>query len=86
MARHSGGAGLERRAGPEGRHGACLDAQGAAAWTSWQSKQHLTGRGAVEDFANNRQMNRFTWYRATDWSKPYPGDSKVLTPNEVPLS
>ncbi|MGN6722443.1 MAG: phosphoesterase [Marmoricola sp.] len=57
----------------------------AAAWTAWQSKQRLTGKNAVEDFANNNQMNRFTWYQTTNWSKPYPGDSKVLTPNQVPL-
>jgi hypothetical protein len=56
----------------------------AAQWTQWQSKQHLTGPTAQPDYANNQQMNRFTWYQTHNWSTPYPGDSKVLTPDHVP--
>ncbi|MCW2645552.1 MAG: phosphoesterase [Pseudonocardiales bacterium] len=56
----------------------------AAQWTQWQSKQHLTGPGARPDYANNEQMNRFTWYQTHNWSTPYPGDSKILTPDQVP--
>jgi YVTN family beta-propeller protein len=56
----------------------------AAQWTQWQSQQHLTGPGAQPDYANNEQMNRFTWYQTHNWSTPYPGDSKILTPDQVP--
>jgi hypothetical protein len=56
----------------------------AAQWTQWQSQQHLTGPGARPDYANNEQMNRFTWYQTHNWSTPYPGDSKILTPDQVP--
>jgi hypothetical protein len=56
----------------------------AAQWTQWQSQQHLTGPGARPDYANNEQMNRFTWYQTHNWSTPYPGDSKILTPVQVP--
>jgi len=56
----------------------------AAEWTAWKSHQRLTGNKAVPDFANPEQMNRFTWYDSHNWSTPYPGDSKILAPNEVP--
>jgi YVTN family beta-propeller protein len=58
--------------------------QVAAQWTQWQSHQHLTGPTAVPDYANNEQMNRFTWYQTHNWTTPYPGDSKILTPDQVP--
>jgi YVTN family beta-propeller protein len=58
--------------------------QVAAHWTQWQSQQHLTGPNAVPDYANNEQMNRFTWYQTHNWTTPYPGDSKILTPDQVP--
>jgi YVTN family beta-propeller protein len=56
----------------------------AAQWTAWKSHQRLTGNKAVPDFANPEQMNRFTWYDSHNWTTPYPGDSKILTPDEVP--
>ena len=56
----------------------------AAEWAKWQTKQHLTGPTAQPDYANSQQMNRFTWYQTHNWSTPYPGDSKVLTPDHVP--
>ncbi|MEV6054445.1 phosphoesterase [Streptomyces sp. NPDC052107] len=56
----------------------------AAKWDNWKSKQRLTGPNAVPDYANPEQMNRFTWYEAHDWAKPYPGDTKIYAPNEVP--
>ena len=58
--------------------------QVAAAWKSWAAKQHFTGTNAVPDFANPEQMNRYTWYQTTGWTKPYPGDSKIFAPNQVP--
>ena len=47
-------------------------------------KQHLTGNGAVPDYANPEQMNRYTWYQTHDWKVPYPGDSKIYAPSQVP--
>ncbi|WP_028808226.1 bifunctional YncE family protein/alkaline phosphatase family protein [Streptomyces canus] len=56
----------------------------AAQWQTWASHQRLTGAHAVPDYANAEQMNRYTWYQTHDWTKPYPGDKKVYTPNAVP--
>jgi YVTN family beta-propeller protein len=56
----------------------------AAAWQVWLAGQHLTGNGAVPDYADPQQMNRYTWYQAHDWKVPYPGDSKIYTPSQVP--
>jgi len=56
----------------------------AAAWQTWLAGQHLTGNGAVPDYANPEQMNRYTWYQAHGWKVPYPGDSKIYLPSQVP--
>jgi hypothetical protein len=29
-------------------------------------------------------MNRFAWYEANDYKKPFPGDDKIYTPDQVP--
>jgi len=56
----------------------------AAEWASWLASQHTTGDGAVPDYANPEQMNRYTWYQAHGWTVPYPGDTKIYAPNQVP--
>ncbi|MGW3105973.1 alkaline phosphatase family protein [Streptomyces sp. NPDC001100] len=56
----------------------------AARWKTWASHQRLTGPHAVPDYANPTQMNRYTWYQTHNWTKPYPGDKKLYTPDEVP--
>lgn len=56
----------------------------AAQWAKWSENQHFTGRSARADYANPAQMNRWTWYQTHNWSKPYPGDSKIYTPKTVP--
>ena len=56
----------------------------AAQWQQWKSQQHLTGPSAVPDYANPAQMNHLTWYETHGWTKPYPGESKIDTPNQVP--
>jgi len=56
----------------------------AAQWKAWSRHQHFTGNGAVPDFANPAQMNRYTWYRNTGWTKPYPGDARIYAPADVP--
>jgi len=58
----------------------------AAAWQAWILHQHTMGNGAVPDFANPEQMNRYTWYQAHDWKVPYPGDSKIYLPSKVPAA
>ncbi|KAA1399601.1 alkaline phosphatase family protein [Aeromicrobium ginsengisoli] len=56
----------------------------ATAWGTWAQKQHFTGRQARADYAHPEQMNRYTWYQAHNWTKPYPGDAKLYLPNDVP--
>jgi hypothetical protein len=56
----------------------------AAAWQTWLGRQHTTGNGAVADSANPEQMNRYTWYQTHGWKVPYPGDSKIYAPSQVP--
>ena len=56
----------------------------AAQWQQWLSRQHLTGPNAVPDYADPEQMNRYVWYATYDWTKPYPGDSRIYAPNQVP--
>jgi phospholipase C len=56
----------------------------AAAWQTWLAQQHTTGNGAVPDYANPEQMNRYTWYQTHEWSVPYPGDATIYAPTQVP--
>ena len=56
----------------------------AKAWETWRAKQHFTGNSAIPDYAHPEQMNRWTWYQTHNWSKPYPGDTKIYKPSEVP--
>jgi YVTN family beta-propeller protein len=56
----------------------------AATWQTWLGNQHTTGNGAVPDYADPEQMNRYTWYQTHEWTLPYPGDPKIYTPSEVP--
>ena len=56
----------------------------AAQWDAWKSQQRLTGPDARADFANPAQMNHLGWYEAHDWTKPYPGEDKIVAPQDVP--
>ncbi|WP_037570032.1 bifunctional YncE family protein/alkaline phosphatase family protein [Phaeacidiphilus oryzae] len=56
----------------------------AAEWAKWKSQQRLTGPNAVPDYANPAQMNHLTWYERYNWTKPYPGESKIYAPGSVP--
>ncbi|HWE91497.1 MAG TPA: alkaline phosphatase family protein [Pseudonocardiaceae bacterium] len=56
----------------------------AAQWKAWAAQQHFTGPSAIPDYANPEQMNRYTYYQTTGWAKPYPGDSKIYAPDNVP--
>ncbi|MEY9968456.1 YVTN family beta-propeller protein [Streptacidiphilus sp. MAP12-16] len=56
----------------------------AAQWATWKSQQRLTGPNAVPDYANPAQMNHLTWYETHNWKTPYPGETKIYAPNDVP--
>jgi hypothetical protein len=34
--------------------------------------------------ARKWDYNRYTWYQAHGWKVPYPGDSKIYAPSQVP--
>ncbi|MDQ1748521.1 MAG: hypothetical protein QOD07_2784 [Frankiaceae bacterium] len=55
-----------------------------AQWYRWGAGQHFGGLTPKEDVANPAQLNRFDWYSATGWTRPYPGDTRILAPAEVP--
>ena len=38
----------------------------------------------MEDWANPAQLNCYDWYSADDGKVPYPGDSAILAPSQVP--
>ncbi|MEZ0073695.1 bifunctional YncE family protein/alkaline phosphatase family protein [Planotetraspora sp. GP83] len=56
----------------------------AAKWGAWKSQQRFAGPDAKADSANPAQMNHFSWYEAHDWTKPYPGETAIYTPDQVP--
>jgi YVTN family beta-propeller protein len=59
----------------------------AAAWTTWYqtvAEPAVTGKHAIADSVNPEQLNRYDWYTATGWTKPYPGDKTILAPDQVP--
>jgi YVTN family beta-propeller protein len=53
-------------------------------WIAWSRAQNFVGPETGADRANPAQLNRIDWYAATGWKRPYPGDSRILAPNEVP--
>jgi YVTN family beta-propeller protein len=58
--------------------------QVAAQWEAWKVKQPFVGPRAKADSANPVQMNHFSWYEANGWTKPYPGETKIYSPDKVP--
>lgn len=60
----------------------------AAKWSAWQAQQRLSGDGvstnATPDFASPVLMDHFTWYQAHDWATPFPGESTIFAPDQVP--
>jgi YVTN family beta-propeller protein len=53
-------------------------------WAAWSKLQHFGGAKPNEDMANPAMLNRLDWYSATGWVRPYPGDKKILAPDQVP--
>jgi YVTN family beta-propeller protein len=56
----------------------------AAQWNAWKAQQRLTGPNAVPDYANPAQMDHLVWYQTHNWKTPYPGETRIYAPNEVP--
>ena len=56
----------------------------AAKWQAWQGKQAFNSSNSAPDTASPELMNRFTWYQAHNWAVPYPGDSQIYAPSQVP--
>jgi len=54
------------------------------AWVVWSHNGRFNGKGAIQDFANPAQLNRLDWYSAHGWKVAYPGDRKILMPDQVP--
>ena len=50
----------------------------------WSHDGRFNGDGAIQDWANPAQLNRLDWYSAHNWKTPYPGDSAILAPSQVP--
>jgi hypothetical protein len=53
-------------------------------WVVWSHNGRFNGDGAIQDWANPAQLNRLDWYSSHDWKVPYPGDSAILAPSQVP--
>lgn len=53
-------------------------------WVRWSGRQRFGGTDAKADYANPAQMDRLIWYQSHGWRKPYPGDRRILAPDEVP--
>ncbi|MGW4487427.1 bifunctional YncE family protein/alkaline phosphatase family protein [Amycolatopsis sp. NPDC004368] len=61
--------------------------QTAAAWAQWHHDDalpKLTGAHAQVDGVNQPQLSRYDWYTSTGWTKPFPGENRILRPDEVP--
>ncbi len=50
------------------------------AWAQWSAKQNFR----TEDMVNMAQENRDIWYSTNHFTVPYPGDTRVLLPEQVP--
>ena len=55
----------------------------ARAWQSASAKFFPHGPGKKPDMANESLLNHAIWYATKGFSTPYPGDKRVLLPNEV---
>lgn len=51
----------------------------AAAWAAWSATQNFRS----EDQLAFAPFNRLTWYSSNNYTKPYPGDTAVMTPAQV---
>ncbi|MCZ8511684.1 bifunctional YncE family protein/alkaline phosphatase family protein [Paenibacillus filicis] len=54
-------------------------------WMEWsdKNKDSFAGENASPDKVNANMLNHVIWYATSGFDKPYPGEQKVLTPDEV---
>ncbi|MED1467227.1 alkaline phosphatase family protein [Bacillus salipaludis] len=54
-------------------------------WTEWSNKHkdEFTGKHATPDAVNANMLNHSVWYATEGFDKPYPGEKKVHSPEEV---
>jgi hypothetical protein len=50
---------------------------------SLASTEMFAGKEGKPDAENSNMLNHAIWYSATGFSRPYPGESKLLMPVEV---
>jgi YVTN family beta-propeller protein len=57
----------------------------ATKWTEWSNKHkdEFSGKHAAPDAVNANMLNHSVWYATKGFDKPYPGEKKALTPDEV---
>ena len=53
----------------------------AVQWAAMRVKMFV-GKTAKADSVNPDTLNHYDWYAATDYKRPYPGESKVRPPSE----
>jgi YVTN family beta-propeller protein len=49
-------------------------------WERWSRSQNFSR----PDLVNAPQFNRVQWYSSHGWRTPYPGDARILAPDQVP--
>ncbi len=54
-----------------------------AAWEQASARMFSGPLGHIPDAQNPQLLNRAIWYSTKGWTRPYPGDKTVLTPQEV---
>lgn len=52
-------------------------------WEKWRAKQPFVTENE-EDSVDPVLMNRYTWYAAHFFRTPYPGDTRIYSPKDVP--
>ncbi|MDB5056067.1 MAG: beta-propeller repeat-containing protein [Bacilli bacterium] len=54
-------------------------------WSEWsdKNKDSFSGKNAAPDKVNANMLNHVIWYATKGYDTPYPGDQKVLTPDEA---
>jgi hypothetical protein len=54
-----------------------------ALWAEASTRMFSGAAASAPDMADPRLLNRVIWYSVKGYTTPYPGDSKVLTPQQV---
>jgi YVTN family beta-propeller protein len=57
-------------------------AHAQAAWTAWKQTTFAGFASHTPDVVDEDVLNHFDWYAATNYTKPYPGETYVRLPTE----